>query len=52
MDAKTKALMVITKDEKIRSFLEKNDPKALDQCETALKKYFRRKRYARNFSGK
>lgn len=36
MDAKTKALMVIATDIKIRTFLRRNDPQALEQVEQAL----------------
>lgn len=36
MDKKTKALMLIAADPKIRRFLVENDPKALEQVETAL----------------
>lgn len=38
MDAKTKALLVIALDVKIRTFLRRNDPMALEQVETALGK--------------
>jgi hypothetical protein len=36
VDAKTKALMVITRDKKIVAWLKKNDPQALKQCLAAL----------------
>lgn len=38
-DPQNAALGVMIKDPKIRSFLEKEDPKALEQAEKAFKKY-------------